>query len=107
MLDMKRVGFKMHLHPGKEEEYKRRHDAIWPELKQLLAEAGIVDYSIFLDKETNTLVGILKMEDPMLLDRLAEHPVMQKWWSYMKDIMDTHPDHSPITTPLKEVFYLP
>ncbi|HMI66748.1 MAG TPA: L-rhamnose mutarotase [Cyclobacteriaceae bacterium] len=104
---MKRVGFKMHLHPGKEEEYKRRHDAIWPELKQLLAEAGIVDYSIFLDKETNTLVGILKMEDPMLLDRLAEHPVMQKWWSYMKDIMDTHPDHSPITTPLKEVFYLP
>jgi L-rhamnose mutarotase len=103
---MKRVGFKMHLHPGKEEEYKRRHDAIWPELKQLLAEAGIVDYSIFLDKETNTLVGILKIEDPMQLDRLPEHPVMQRWWSYMKDIMDTHPDHSPITTPLKEVFYL-
>jgi L-rhamnose mutarotase len=107
MLDMKRVGFKMHLHPGKEEEYKRRHDAIWPELKQLLGEAGIEDYSIFMDEETNTLVGILKMEDPMQLDRLAEHPVMQKWWSYMKDIMDTHPDHSPITTPLKEVFYLP
>ena len=97
----------MQLHRGQAEEYKRRHDAIWPELKQLLGEAGIVDYSIFMDEETNTLVGILKIEDPMKLDRLAEHPVMQKWWSYMKDIMDTHPDHSPISTPLKEVFYLP
>ncbi len=97
----------MQLHRGQAEEYKRRHDAIWPELKQLLGEAGIVDYSIFMDEETNTLVGILKIEDPMKLDRLAEHPVMQKWWSYMKDIMDTHPDHSPISTPLKEIFYLP
>ncbi len=97
----------MQLHRGQAEEYKRRHDAIWPELKQLLGESGIVDYSIFMDEETNTLVGILKIEDPMKLDRLAEHPVMQKWWSYMKDIMDTHPDHSPISTPLKEVFYLP
>ena len=97
----------MQLHRGQAEEYKRRHDAIWPELKQLLGEAGIVDYSIFMDEETNTLVGILKIEDPMKLDRLAEHPVVQKWWSYMKDIMDTHPDHSPISTPLKEVFYLP
>jgi L-rhamnose mutarotase len=104
---MKRIAFKMHLRPGKEEEYKRRHDAIWPELKQLLGEAGIVDYSIFLDEETNTLVGVLKVEDTGQLDRLPEHPVMQRWWSYMKDIMDTHPDHSPVSKPLKEVFYLP
>jgi L-rhamnose mutarotase len=103
----KRVAFKMHLHHGQAEEYKRRHDSIWPELKQLLAEAGIVDYSIFLDEETNVLVGVLKVEDPRQLDRLPEHPVMQRWWSYMKDIMDTHPDHSPVSKPLKEVFYLP
>ena len=104
---MKRVAFKMQLHRGQAEEYKRRHDAIWPELKQLLAEAGIVDYSIYLDDETNTLLGVLKIEDPGQLDRLPEHPVMQRWWSYMKDIMDTRPDHSPISKPLKEVFYLP
>lgn len=104
---MKRVAFKMQLHPGQTEEYKRRHDAIWPELKKLLAEAGIVDYSIFLDEETNSLLGVLKIEDPGKLDRLPENPVMQRWWSYMKDIMDTHPDHSPISKPLKEVFYLP
>ena len=104
---MKRVAFKMQLHRGQAEEYKRRHDAIWPELKQLLAEAGIVDYSIFLDEETNSLLGVLKIGDPGQLDHLPENPVMQRWWSYMKDIMDTHPDHSPIAKPLKEVFYLP
>ena len=104
---MKRVAFKMQLHRGQAEEYKRRHDAIWPELKKLLAEAGIVDYSIFLDEETNSLLGVLKIEDPGQLDRLPENPVMQRWWSYMKDIMDTHPDHSPVSKPLKEVFYLP
>ena len=104
---MKRVAFKMQLHRGQAEEYKRRHDAIWPELKKLLAEAGIVDYSIFLDEETNSLLGVLKIEDPGQLDRLPENPVMQRWWSYMKDIMDTHPDHSPVSKPLREVFYLP
>ncbi len=104
---MKRVAFKMQLHRGQEEEYKRRHDALWPELKQALAEAGIVDYSIFLDEETNTLVGVLKVEESGQLDNLPEHPVMKRWWSYMKDIMDTHPDNSPVTKPLKEVFYLP
>jgi L-rhamnose mutarotase len=103
---MKRIAFKMQLHRGKEKEYQRRHDAIWPELKKLLVEAGIVDYSIFLDEETNTLLGVLKIEDPGRLDRLPENPVMRRWWSHMKDIMDTHPDHSPITKPLKEVFYL-
>ena len=104
---MKRVAFKMQLHAGQAEEYKRRHDAIWPELKKLLAEAGIEDYSIFLDEETNALLGVLKIEDSRQLDRLPENPVMQRWWSYMKDIMDTNPDHSPISKPLKEVFYLP
>lgn len=104
---MNRIAFKMQLHRGKAEEYKRRHDALWPELQQLLKEAGIADYSIFLDEETLSLVGVMKMEDPVQLDRLPEHPVMKRWWAYMKDIMDTHADHSPISKPLKEVFYLP
>ena len=104
---MKSVAFKMQLHSGQAEEYKRRHDALWPELKKLLAETGVADYSIFLDEETNILFGVLKIEDPVQLDRLPEHPVMQRWWAYMKDIMDSHPDNSPITIPLKEVFYLP
>ena len=103
---MNRVAFKMKLHPERVEEYKRRHDTLWPELITLLKDRGIEDYSIFLDEETNDLFGILKIEDAKQLDELPKHPVMKKWWSYMKDIMETNPDHSPVSIPLKEVFYL-
>ena len=101
-----RVAFKMKLHPGKTAEYKRRHDELWPELKELLKQTGIADYSIYLDVETNFLFGTLKIADAKQLDELPKHPVMKKWWSYMKDIMETNLDHSPVSIPLKEVFYL-
>ena len=101
-----RVAFKMKLHRGQEAEYKRRHAELWPELKQLLKQTGIEDYSIFLDEETNILFGILKIEDAKLLEELPKHPVMKKWWAYMKDVMDSNLDSSPVSIPLKEVFYL-
>jgi L-rhamnose mutarotase len=104
---MQRVAFKMKLFPGKEEEYKRRHDALWPELKNLLRETGIEDYSIFLDEKTLDLFGVLKIDDALKLDELPNHPIMKKWWAYMKDVMDSNPDHSPVSISLKEVFYLP
>ena len=104
---MHRVAFKMKLFPGLKEEYKRRHDEIWPELVTLLKATGISEYSIFLDEETNALFGVLKAEDPKLLDGLPEHGVMQKWWKYMGDIMESNPDNSPVSIPLQEVFYMP
>lgn len=104
---MARVAFKMKLFPGLEAEYRKRHDEIWPELKALLQETGISDYSIFLDTETHILFGVLKAEDPSALNDLPSKPVMQKWWAYMKDIMESNPDNSPVSIPLKEVFYLP
>ena len=104
---MQRVAFKMKLFKGSEEEYKRRHDALWPELKTLLKEAGIKDYSIFLDEETNALFGFLTISDISQLDELPKHPVMKKWWAFMKDIMETNEDNSPVNISLKEVFYLP
>jgi L-rhamnose mutarotase len=104
---MARVGFTMKLFKGKEEEYKKRHDEIWPELADLLRKHGIREYSIFLDEPTGTLFGVLTMDDPQLLDKLPLQPVMQKWWSYMKDIMESNPDNSPVSVPLKEVFYMP
>jgi len=97
----------MKLFKGYEPEYKKRHDEIWPELVTLLKENGIEDYSIFLDEETNILFGVLKIDNPETLDKLPLARVMQKWWNYMKDIMETNPDNSPVSVPLKEVFYLP
>jgi L-rhamnose mutarotase len=97
----------MQLHRGFEEEYKRRHSEIWPELQKLLKENGVTHYSIFLDEQTNTLFGVMHLEEPDQLKDLPAHPVMKKWWAYMRDIMDTNPDNSPVSVPLKEVFYLP
>ena len=103
---MQRIAFKMKLHQGQVDEYKKRHDDIWAELVVLLSSVGIRDYSIFLDEETHILFAVLKMEDPALLDTLPQHAVMQKWWSFMGDIMDTNPDNSPLSKPLKELFHL-
>ena len=104
---MARIAFKMQLFKGCEEEYKKRHDELWPELQQLLKQSGISEYSIFLDETTCSLFGFLKADDPSLLDKLPAQPIMQKWWAYMKDIMETNDDNSPVNIPLKEVFYLP
>jgi L-rhamnose mutarotase len=104
---MVRIAFKMKLHKGFETEYKKRHDELWPELQQLLKSSGISEYSIFLDEETNILFGVMKAEDPAALNNLPANPVMKKWWAYMKDIMETNSDSSPVSIPLKEVFYLP
>jgi len=104
---MARRAFKMQLHPGQEAEYKRRHDEIWPELADLLKQVGVSNYSIFLDSETLTLFGVLEASDPAALDALPQQAIMQRWWAYMKDIMQSNPDNSPVSTPLPEVFYLP
>jgi len=102
-----RVAFKMKLFPGFEAEYKKRHDEIWPELVQVLQETGITEYSIFLDEETNSLFGVLKITDPKNMETLPHQEVMKRWWKYMGDIMESNPDNSPVSVPLKEVFYLP
>ncbi len=104
---MPRVAFKMQLLKGFEEEYAKRHDAIWPELQQLLSVSGISEYAIFLDETTLALFGVLKITDTAKLDELPKQPVMQQWWAYMKDIMECNDDNSPVSIPLKEVFYLP
>lgn len=104
---MQRLAFTMKMFPGYAEEYKRRHDTIWPRLVTLLKDAGIQDYTIFLDKATNTLFATLTINDPLKLDELPNHPIMQEWWAYMKDIMETNADNSPVSIPLQQVFYLP
>ncbi|MBZ5858775.1 L-rhamnose mutarotase [Flavihumibacter profundi] len=104
---MVRLAFKMKLHKGYEEEYRKRHAVLWPELQLLLKDTGITGYSIFLDESTLDLFGVLTVPDGQALDKLPDQPVMKKWWAYMKDIMDTNVDNSPVSIPLKEVFYLP
>ena len=103
---MNRIAFKMKLFPGFANEYKERHDEIWPGLIEILKEAGISDYSIFIDEGTDCLFGILKAESIEKMDDLSANPIMQQWWQFMSDIMETNADNSPVSIPLKEVFYL-
>lgn len=99
--------FRMQLNPGQEEEYRRRHDAIWPELVALLREAGIEGYSIHLDRETGHLFAVLARPPDHGMDALPEHSVMRRWWGHMADIMATNPDGSPSTVLLQTVFHMP
>ncbi|MEI3850411.1 MULTISPECIES: L-rhamnose mutarotase [Ensifer] len=103
---MEKYAFRMRLNPGMTAEYKARHDAIWPELVTLLKEAGVSDYSIHLDEETNLLFGVLWRTDDHRMADLPSHPVMQKWWTHMADIMETRADNEPVAVPLKTVFHM-
>ncbi|MCK8779315.1 L-rhamnose mutarotase [Rhizobium sp. NTR19] len=102
-----KYAFKMKLNPGMEAEYRRRHDEIWPELVDLLHGAGVSDYSIYLDPESNILFAILSRPADHGMGSLPEHPVMKKWWAHMGDIMETNPDGSPVAKDLVPVFHLP
>jgi L-rhamnose mutarotase len=103
-----KIAFAMRLVPGSADEYRRRHDAIWPELVALLREAGVRDYSIHLDEATSTLFAVLWRADDHRMDDLPRHPVMRRWWAHMADIMEGDPADppAPAVTPLRTVFHL-
>ncbi|MDD4102479.1 MAG: L-rhamnose mutarotase [Kiritimatiellae bacterium] len=103
---MQRKAFKMRLKPGQVAEYKRRHDEIWPELAHALREAGVSDYSIFLDEETLTLFAIQKLAQDHTADELPAKAIMRKWWDHMAPLMEVNADNSPVCVALPEVFHL-
>ena len=103
---MEHKAFKMFLKPGFEKEYEKRHNEIWPELKILLQESGVCDYSIFWDKDTNQLFASQKVNQGNGSQGLGNNPIVQKWWAYMADIMETNHDHSPVSVELQELYYL-
>ncbi|WP_343208039.1 L-rhamnose mutarotase [Anaerolentibacter hominis] len=99
-------GFKMKLYDGMAEEYEKRHNALWPEMKKMIHEYGGSNYSIFLDRETNVLFGYLELEDKERWDASAQTAICRTWWDYMADIMETNPDNSPVSVPLHLAFHL-
>ena len=104
---MQRLAFKMKLNKGQKDEYTKRHNEIWPELKELLKQNDVSEYSIFFDEETHTLFAFQKISGNSGSQDLSDNEIVKKWWDYMADIMEVNPDNSPISAPLEEVFYLP
>ena len=101
-----RIAFRMNLNPGQAAEYEKRHDEIFPELAQALKDAGVSDYTIWHDPESNHLFGILTRTDDHKMDQLADTEIVKRWWAFMRDIMATDADNVPVQIPLKRVFYL-
>lgn len=103
---MQQIAFKMQLKSGHAAEYRRRHDAIWPELSRLLTASGISDYSIFLDEPSGALFAVLRRGPDHAIDSLPQHPLMRRWWDHMADLMDTDASGAPLSTPLLPMFHL-
>jgi len=103
---VRRFAFKMKLYPGFREEYRKRHNEIWPELVELLKQHGIGNYSIFLDEDTDTLFAYQEQTGESSSQDLGTTEIVKRWWKYMADIMETNPDNSPVTLPLEQVFYM-
>lgn len=103
---MEQIGFRMQLNEGQVQEYKQRHDNIWPDLVRLLKESGISDYSIFLHEDTNSLFAVLRRTADHTMDSLPLEPVMQQWWKHMADIMATSENNEPVVEPLERLFHM-
>jgi L-rhamnose mutarotase len=103
---MIRKAFRMSVHPGREEEYERRHNPIWEELRQTLLSHGVRNYSIFLDPKSRDLFGYVELESEALWEKIADTDVCKRWWRWMREVMLAHPDDRPISRDLREVFHL-
>ena len=96
----------MRLKPGCRTEYERRHDPIWPELQTVLKEHGVHNYSIFLDEDTGNLFAYVEIESEELWAQIASTAECRRWWTYMKELMLTNDDDSPVAITLDQVFHL-
>ncbi|MCR5475887.1 MAG: L-rhamnose mutarotase [Lachnospiraceae bacterium] len=99
-------GFKMKLYEGMEEEYTRRHNMLWQEMRESIHKHGGRNYSIYLDRDTMTLFGYIEIESEEEWAKQADEPINRKWWDFMADIMETNPDKSPVSADLVSVFHL-
>jgi L-rhamnose mutarotase len=92
----------MTLKPGCEAEYKRRHDALWPELADAIRAGGVTSFSIF--RHGLTLFAYQEFDPAAAPAEPA--PVMWRWWREMAGLMETEADARPRRTALEEVFHL-
>jgi len=103
---MIRRAFRMSVNPGEESEYERRHRPIWHELEQTLLAHGVGTYSIYLDPATRDLFAYVEFDSEELWNAVAATDVCRRWWVFMREVMPSNPDNSPVATTLTEVFHL-
>jgi L-rhamnose mutarotase len=105
---MERVCFLLRVRPDRLDEYRARHRAVWPEMRDALREAGWRNYSLFLDDD-GLLVGYLETEDFDAAVRAMEATdVNARWQAEMAEFFELPSGERPDTglTRLREVFHL-
>ena len=103
---MIRKAFVMGVNPDQHEEYERRHNPIWEELEEALKAHGVLSYSIYLEAESNQLFAYAEIEDEERFAAIADAEICKKWWAYMRELMPSNPDNSPVMKGLREVFHI-
>lgn len=104
---MERYAWRAKVLDGKLEEYIRRHDEIWPEMLELLKQAGIKNYTIW--NNGNDLFGYYECEKGIdYASKIqAESSIVVKWNEYMRDVMFMETDPETGAQPLmKKVFFM-
>ncbi|GAB1487858.1 L-rhamnose mutarotase [Opitutaceae bacterium] len=103
---MTRKAFVMHVNAGREQAYAVRHNLIFANLEAVLKSHGVHNASIFLAPPTWTLFAYVEVEDEARWAAIAQTEECKRWWAFMKDVMPTNPDNSPVSKELREVFHL-
>ena len=103
---MIRKAFLMTLKAGCREEYERRHNPIWADLRATLIEHGVRNYSIYLNRQTDQLFAYAEIVSESRWQKIAHTEVCRRWWAHMKELMLTNDDNSPVTFELDEVFHI-
>lgn len=104
---MEHMAWTGRIRPGCRAEYEKRHREIWPEMVQVLKDAGICNYSIFCVNDV--LFGYYECEKGVAFAEKvqAESPVVDRWNAYMKDILELEMDPDTGAQPkLEQVFRL-
>jgi L-rhamnose mutarotase len=84
---MERIAFTMRVKSGQEEEYRRRHEAVWPAMLQALQSAGCRNYSIYMKGQD--LFAYMEVEDfEAFLKHMAANPESDRWEAHMAGIME-------------------
>lgn len=103
---MIRKAFVMSVNAGSEEEYRDRHNPIWPELESALFDHGVTKYSIFHHPRTRQLFAYVEFQDEEQWEGIAQTDVCRRWWKHMSDVMSANEDNSPNSIELCEVFHI-
>lgn len=103
---MPNIAFKMKINLKMLEEYKKRHNPIWRELEDCFYQHGVSSYSIFIDEQDGTLFACAQVESRTRWDAIGEADICKRWWDYMKNLMPTNANNSPVTVELQEIFHI-